>query len=130
MEINTTEFIDCLQLPKNIATATLKNSDDCIVFLNIFFGNSFNHAVDLMRFREYKIVNTTYSLNDFIHMILDKGLKYACNTIMLEDLTDCDAKALSDLIDGDIVTVNELWDFFRSNPQKSITSFILCNISP
>lgn len=117
-------FINKLGLP-NLANILLKTIDDCQLFYQDYYKKNTNVIDDLLDYREYKISISDITLDNFLEMYKNQGVKYAFEITFLQPIAPHEAMLIEEAILDGKVTLEFIYNSFQENINKNILKYVL-----
>lgn len=111
-------------LPEQFTDIVLTSSD-CSVFLNNFYGDNHNIIDDILDFREYKIFTNRIEYSDFSEMCMQEGLLHSFRHTFLQHFSEESIELIEMRISDGSITLREVFDKFKKNPNINIMRYIL-----
>lgn len=117
-------FIDKLSLP-NLASVLLKTIGDCQLFYQEYFRKNTNVIDDLLDYREYKLSISDITLEKYLEMCQDLGVKLAFENTFLQPITLQESMLIEKAISNGKVTLEYIYNLFQININKNIMKYVL-----
>jgi hypothetical protein len=119
------DFIYLLNLPKEMALVLLKSTIDCQKFFAGYYGRNRYVIDDLLDYREFKIENSTITLEDFLYMCYNSNMQQAFEKTFLQSFTLEEMSLIEKAIISGRVSLESLFFGFERNPNKNIMKYVL-----
>lgn len=119
----TKNFIASLQLPE-LSSILLRTKQCCDLFFTDYYGKNFYIIDDLLNYREFKLKSEKISLDDFIKMCYNKGIKEAFENSFFQLISSKDAEFINSLLLKKKISLKELYDVFENDINKNIIQHI------
>lgn len=117
-------FIKSLKLPY-LAYAVLKTFDECQEFFRYYYMRNRYAIDDLMEYRIHKIKALNISLEEFLDMCNNEGIKYAFETTFLQPISSQQAKRFEEEIRKGTITLEYIYNSFQENYNKNILKYLV-----
>lgn len=118
-------FIESLNLPKNVATVLLESEKDCHDFFEGYYNRNKYVMDDLLDYREAKIRNANKTLDEFRHECYTKGMRQAFQLTFYQSFSDSDIELIAEANLKGVITLEGLFNGFKKNPSKNIMRNVL-----
>lgn len=122
---NTNEFIESLQLPKELASVVLTTVEDCQSFYIGFYGRNSYTIDDLLDYRERKLSISDIELDTFISMCNNIGRLETFRQTFLQPISESDMSLIDKAIENGKVTLEGIYNSFQENVNKNILQNVL-----
>lgn len=119
------DFIKSLGLPKALAEGVLHNYEECKKFYISNYGRNKYAVDDLLDFREEQIEKSEITLDIFCGMCYHNGVKDSFLKTFYQPITSFEAQLIDDAIENGSVSLEEIYEGFKKNPNKNILRYVL-----
>lgn len=123
--INTERFIKSLDLPTKIARGVLRTSEDCNAFYISYYGRSKYAIDDLLNYRETRIAESNMTLDLFIKMFHEKGIKESFECTFYQSFEDFEIDIIVNVLRSGDASLESIYNGFKASPNKNILHNVL-----
>lgn len=123
-DVRIQTFVKKLDLPP-LAYAVLKTFDDCRMFFRKYYKKNTYAIDDLLDYRKDKIKSLNVSLEQFLEMCEEYGIKYGFENTFLQPISQQQAKFIEKAIRNGKVTLEYIYTSFHQNINKNILQYVL-----
>lgn len=124
----TSNFIQSLQFNdanRKLAFVLLKSEEDCREFYIDFFGRNVYAIDDLLDYREHKLSISDMSLDKFMHMCNNIGIKRAFEETFLYFFSPHSIKLVELRANEGRVSLEDIYNSFVRNPNENVLKNVL-----
>lgn len=105
------------------ALDTLRNTNDCEKFSEMFLGNSRAFCDDLIEYKKYCISNSTMTLDKFLALCLSCSISEAFETAFFQSFSTEEILIINEMISNKSITLEEVYRKFEKNPNRNIMRY-------
>lgn len=117
-------FINKLGLPY-LANILFKTIGECQSFYRDYYKKNVNVIDDLLDYREYKLSTSNITLEKYLKMCHESGVKIAFENTFLQPISPQESILIEEAITSGKVTLEYIYNSFQNNVNKNILKYVL-----
>lgn len=123
-DVRVKTFIKKLKLPY-LAYVVLNTVDECQMFFREYYKRNRYAIDDLLEYRVHKIKALNISLEKFLEMCDNNGIKNAFEATFLQPISQQQAEWIEKAIRNGEVTLEYVYNSFQENYNKNVLKYFL-----